>query len=150
MCSRTRRGAVTCHSTHLTDFSVKIGNSFSEAQDILAAPFNLEVNSAEDLAEILLENIVVISAYLVVRQSDPMLEFLPKVWPNMKDQLCRIQDMFDPSSGGDGVIRGMQQNTYDTAMEGANTFIGNSRIGPETHIGASQLSLLYEYEQSPW
>jgi uncharacterized protein (DUF608 family) len=67
----------------------------------------------------------ILKTYLVVRQSDPTLTFLPTVWPNVKDQLRRIQDAFDPGDTGDGVIRGEQQNTYDTAMEGANTFIGS-------------------------
>lgn len=55
-------GTVTCHSVHLTDFSVKIGTAFSEAQNILAAPFAREVNSPEELLELLAENIVIITA----------------------------------------------------------------------------------------
>lgn len=65
----------------------------------------------------------VIKTYLVVQQSDPNLVFLKQVWPNVKDQMRRIQKYFDTER--DGVIRGLQQNTYDTAMAGANTFIGS-------------------------
>ena len=65
----------------------------------------------------------IIKTYLVVQQSDPDLSFLKQVWPNVKDQMKRILEYFDTQ--GDGVIRGLQQNTYDTAMVGANTFIGS-------------------------
>ena len=65
----------------------------------------------------------IIKTYLVVQQSDPELLFLNQVWPNVKDQMKRILEYFDTE--GDGVIRGLQQNTYDTAMAGANTFIGS-------------------------
>jgi non-lysosomal glucosylceramidase len=65
----------------------------------------------------------VIKTYLVVQQSDPECKFLAQVWPNVKDQMNRIQSYFDKV--GDGVIRDLQQNTFDTAMSGANTFIGS-------------------------
>jgi non-lysosomal glucosylceramidase len=66
----------------------------------------------------------IIKTYLVVRQSDgPELLFLKKVWPNVKEQMNYIQTNFDDQ--GDGVLRKPQQNTYDTAMNGANTFIGS-------------------------
>ena len=60
-----------------------------------------------------------------MQQSDPNCEFLKTVWPNVKDQMSRIREYFDPASTGDGVIRLPQQNTYDTSMQGANTFIGS-------------------------
>ena len=66
----------------------------------------------------------VLKTYLVVQQADSSLQFLTQVWPNVKDQMQRIQDYFDPAHG-DGVIRLEQQNTYDTPMKSANTFIGS-------------------------
>ena len=65
----------------------------------------------------------IIKAYLVVQQADSQLSFLPMVWQNVKAQMDQIQAKFDVD--GDGVIRAAQQNTYDTAMMGANTFIGS-------------------------
>ena len=64
----------------------------------------------------------VIKTYLCVRQGDSKHEFLPKVWPNVKAQMGIILSKFDD---GTGVIRVAQQNTYDTAMFGPNTFIGS-------------------------
>ena len=65
----------------------------------------------------------VIKTYIVVRQSDgDDLSFLKSVWPNVVLQMNYIQTNFD---AGDGVLRKPQQNTYDTAMSGANTFIGS-------------------------
>eukprot|EP00656_Telonema_subtile_P006667 TRINITY_DN13095_c0_g1_i1.p1 TRINITY_DN13095_c0_g1~~TRINITY_DN13095_c0_g1_i1.p1 ORF type:complete len:787 (+),score=161.65 TRINITY_DN13095_c0_g1_i1:3-2363(+) len=64
----------------------------------------------------------VIKTYLVVRQDDPDAAWLPTVWPNLKAQMEIIMSKFDD---GTGVIRVAQQNTYDTAMYGANTFIGS-------------------------
>lgn len=64
----------------------------------------------------------VIKAYLCVRQTDSTKEFLSKVWPNVKAQMGIVMEGFDD---GTGVIRVAQQNTYDTAMFGANTFIGS-------------------------
>eukprot|EP00039_Didymoeca_costata_P014944 m.247006 g.247006 ORF g.247006 m.247006 type:complete len:1001 (-) comp16124_c0_seq1:153-3155(-) len=65
----------------------------------------------------------VIKTYLAVRMSDPELKFLTTVWPNVKDQMELMLKNFD--TDGDGVIRCAQQNTYDSAMYGANTFIGS-------------------------
>ena len=48
----------------------------------------------------------IIKTYLVVRQSDSALTFLPTVWPNVKDQLARIRANFDKV--GDGAVRGAQ------------------------------------------
>ena len=69
----------------------------------------------------------VIKTYLVVLQSDPTLDFLQSVWPNVKKQmeLLWTKPYLDPK---DGVIYIAQQNTYDTAMEGANTYIGSYLI----------------------
>ena len=64
----------------------------------------------------------VIKAYLCVRQADSKATWLPKVWPNIKAQMEIIFTKFDD---GTGVIRVAQQNTYDTAMFGPNTFIGS-------------------------
>jgi non-lysosomal glucosylceramidase len=64
----------------------------------------------------------VIKAYLSVRQSDSKATWLPKVWPNIKAQMAILLSKFDD---GTGVIRVAQQNTYDTHMFGANTFIGS-------------------------
>lgn len=68
----------------------------------------------------------VIKTYLVVRQADNDSSWLSTVWPNVLKQMQYIMDTFDVS--GDGVIRSAQQNTYDTAMYGANTFIGSYYI----------------------
>ena len=64
----------------------------------------------------------VIKSYLCVRQSDSKGNWLPKVWPNIKAQMEIIFTKFDD---GTGIIRVAQQNTYDTAMFGPNTFIGS-------------------------
>lgn len=64
----------------------------------------------------------VIKVYLAVRQADSALAWLPQVWPNIKVMMEIAMRDFD---GGDGVIRVPQQNTYDTAMREANTFIGS-------------------------
>jgi hypothetical protein len=63
----------------------------------------------------------VIKTYLAVQQSDPECSFLRAVWPNIKNQMEMILKVLDR----DGTIRVSQQNTYDSAMEGANTFIGS-------------------------
>eukprot|EP00931_Biecheleriopsis_adriatica_P045585 TRINITY_DN26102_c0_g1_i2.p1 TRINITY_DN26102_c0_g1~~TRINITY_DN26102_c0_g1_i2.p1 ORF type:complete len:944 (+),score=138.92 TRINITY_DN26102_c0_g1_i2:64-2895(+) len=65
----------------------------------------------------------IIKSYLCVLQSDGALEWLPKVWPSIKKMLIIVFEKFDVD--GDGCIRVAQQNTYDSAMYGANTFIGS-------------------------
>ena len=81
----------------------------------------------------------VIKVYLVVLQSDPTLVFLQRVWPNVKKQMALlwtkpyIEDGRNRHSSSDigdggGVIRIPQQNTYDSAMTGVNTFIGSYLI----------------------
>eukprot|EP01062_Namystynia_karyoxenos_P069413 TRINITY_DN64914_c0_g1_i1.p2 TRINITY_DN64914_c0_g1~~TRINITY_DN64914_c0_g1_i1.p2 ORF type:complete len:1022 (+),score=347.12 TRINITY_DN64914_c0_g1_i1:92-3067(+) len=64
----------------------------------------------------------VIKTYLAVLQSDDKVTWLPEVWPNVKAFMEIVMAKFD---SGDGCIRGAQQNTYDSAMYGANTFIGS-------------------------
>ena len=68
----------------------------------------------------------IIKTYLVVQQNDPTVSWLPTVWANVKGQMLLIMSTKDVD--GDGVIRSAQQNTYDTAMQGANTFIGSQYI----------------------
>jgi uncharacterized protein (DUF608 family) len=65
----------------------------------------------------------IIKAYLVVQQADSGVTWLPTVWPNVKAQMNAIITKFDVDT--DGVIRAHQQNTYDTSMVEANTFIGS-------------------------
>ena len=65
----------------------------------------------------------IVKTFLVVRQADSSVKWLPSVWPNVKGQMDLVIAKFDTE--GDGVITGAQQNTYDTAMYGANTFIGS-------------------------
>ena len=65
----------------------------------------------------------VIKTYLVVQQADSKASWLPTVWPNVKAQMAAIRAKFDVDA--DGCIRSAQQNTYDTSMQGANTFIGS-------------------------
>ena len=65
----------------------------------------------------------VIKTWLVVRQDDPEGKWLPTVWPNVKAMMELGFKNFD--TAGDGMFRCEQQNTYDTAMQGPNTFIGS-------------------------
>ena len=64
----------------------------------------------------------VIKVYLAVLQGDSKLKFLQEVWPNVKRT---IEIYMDQADDHDRVFRCWQQNTYDTAMQGANTFIGS-------------------------
>eukprot|EP00938_MAST-03A_sp_MAST-3A-sp1_P004255 g4255.t1 len=64
----------------------------------------------------------VIKTYLLVRQTGDVT-WLSTVWNNVLAQMRYIIDTFDVD--GDDVIRSAQQNTYDTAMYGVNTFIGS-------------------------
>ena len=59
-------GEITCESTHLTDFSVKLVSSLSAVDDILASPFSKEVNNAEELFALLAENATVVLSMLVL------------------------------------------------------------------------------------
>ena len=90
----------------------------------------------------------VIKAYILVRQADGGLQWLPKIWPNIKVQMARVMTHFD---SGDGTIRIWQQNTYDTAMQGANTYIGSYYVAAlrasaamATLLGESALAAEYQ------
>src|SRR5690606_34318589 len=50
-------------------------------------------------------------------------EWLEKLWPNARKVMEHV--MTDHDVDGDGVIRGVQPNTYDTHLYGSNTFIGS-------------------------
>ena len=63
-------------------------------------------------------------AYLVVQQADSKLNFLKSVWTNIKAQMEMIFSQADEDSG----IRGRQQNTYNTAIQGAKTFIDSDWV----------------------
>lgn len=65
----------------------------------------------------------VIKAFLTIQQADSNLKFLKVIWPNVKRQMEIIFENFDVDD--DGIIRCFQRNTYDSSMEGANTFIGS-------------------------
>ena len=64
----------------------------------------------------------VIKTYILVRQTGDV-NWLSTVWSNVHAQMRYIIDNFDVD--GDDVIRSAQQNTYDTAMYGVNTFVGS-------------------------
>ena len=67
----------------------------------------------------------VIQVYLVVKQSDPGLEFLSQVWPNIKRQMTNVLDKKQHFDVREGIITGPQQTTYGGPMEGANTLVGS-------------------------
>ncbi len=67
----------------------------------------------------------VIQVYLVVKQSDPGLEFLSQVWPNIKRQMASILDKKQHFDVREGIITGPQITTYGGPMEGANTLVGS-------------------------
>jgi uncharacterized protein (DUF608 family) len=48
--------------------------------------------------------------------------FLKKSWPKVKKAMNWL---LDQDEGGDGVLEGVQPNTYDIAFTGANTFVGS-------------------------
>jgi non-lysosomal glucosylceramidase len=52
--------------------------------------------------------------------------FLERVWPGLKKATDWMIGKFDPDH--DGVPGGQQWNTYDTAMSGANSFIGSQYL----------------------
>jgi uncharacterized protein (DUF608 family) len=68
----------------------------------------------------------VIKVYLVVLRSDPALDFLKTVWPNVKRQMEAIlENKLQHLNARDGVIEGPQQTTYGGPMNGANTLVGS-------------------------
>jgi len=68
-----------------------------------------------------------LSAALREHQLSSDRNFLEKVWPGLKKATDWMIEKFD--ADGDGVPGGTQWNTYDTAVSGANTFIGSQYLG---------------------
>jgi uncharacterized protein (DUF608 family) len=68
----------------------------------------------------------VIVAALREHQLSPDAEFLKQVWPGLKKATDWLIEKYD--SDHDGVPMGQQWNTYDTAVSGANTFIGSQYL----------------------
>ncbi len=64
----------------------------------------------------------VIEAALREHQLSTGRAFLDRIWPGLQRATDWMIEQFD--AGRDGVPSGKQWNTYDTAMSGANTFIG--------------------------
>ena len=52
--------------------------------------------------------------------------FLEKIWPGVKKAVDWMIEAYDPDH--DGVTGGLQMNTYDTGVSGANTFIGSQYL----------------------
>jgi uncharacterized protein (DUF608 family) len=80
-----------------------------------------------------------IEAALREHQLSPDRRFLEKIWPGVKkavDWLIRTID-----SDHDGVPSGMQWNTYDTAVTGANTFIGSQYLSALAAGGRMALAM---------
>ena len=59
-------------------------------------------------------------------QLSPDRRFLEKIWPGVKKAVQWVIGAIDPKR--DGVPHGKQWNTYDTAVSGANTFIGSQYL----------------------
>ncbi len=59
-------------------------------------------------------------------QLSPDQRFLEKIWPGVKKAVDWVIGAIDPKR--DGVPHGKQWNTYDTAVSGANTFIGSQYL----------------------
>jgi non-lysosomal glucosylceramidase len=56
-------------------------------------------------------------------QLSPDRQFLEKIWPGVKKAMDWLIRTIDP--GCEGMTHGHQWNTYDSAVSGANTFIGS-------------------------
>ncbi len=67
-----------------------------------------------------------IEAALREHQLSPDRTFLEKIWPGLKKATDWMIATFDADH--DGVPSGKQWNTYDTAVSGANTFIGSQYL----------------------
>ena len=67
-----------------------------------------------------------ISAALREHQLSADNSFLEKIWPGLKKATDWMIEKFDADH--DGVPSGKQWNTYDTAVSGANTFIGSQYL----------------------
>jgi uncharacterized protein (DUF608 family) len=59
-------------------------------------------------------------------QLSPDRQFLEKIWPGVKKAVDWMIEKFDKDHRG--VPQGEQWNTYDTAVSGANTFIGSQYL----------------------
>ncbi len=68
----------------------------------------------------------VIVATLREHQLSPDRSFLEQVWPNLKKAMDWMIEHLDPDH--DGVPQGLQPNTYDCKVSGANTFIGSQYL----------------------
>lgn len=68
----------------------------------------------------------VIVAALREHQLSPDAEFLKQIWPGLKKATDWLIEKYDADH--DGVPSGQQWNTYDTAVTGANTFIGSQYL----------------------
>jgi uncharacterized protein (DUF608 family) len=68
----------------------------------------------------------VIVAALREHQVSPDAEFLKQIWPGLKKATDWLIEKWDVDH--DGVPMGQQWNTYDTAVSGANTFIGSQYL----------------------
>jgi uncharacterized protein (DUF608 family) len=67
-----------------------------------------------------------IEAALREHQLSADARFLEKVWPGVKLAVDWMIEAYDPDR--DGVTGGLQMNTYDTGVSGANTFIGSQYL----------------------
>ncbi|MBM3890326.1 MAG: hypothetical protein FJ388_14520, partial [Verrucomicrobia bacterium] len=79
----------------------------------------------------------VIVAVLREHQLSSNMDFLKQVWPGVKKATDWIIEKMDADR--DGVPAGHQWNTYDTAVSGANTFIGSQYLA--ALAAAEQLAL---------
>ncbi|MCX6900669.1 MAG: GH116 family glycosyl-hydrolase [Verrucomicrobia bacterium] len=68
----------------------------------------------------------VIVAALREHQLSPDEKFLKQIWPGLKKATDWMIEKYDADH--DGVPAGQQWNTYDTAVTGANTFIGSQYL----------------------
>jgi len=67
-----------------------------------------------------------IEAALREYQLSPDRHFLERIWPGVKKAVDWLIEKIDPDRSG--LPRGEQWNTYDTAVSGANTFIGSQYL----------------------
>ncbi|MCR4415224.1 MAG: non-lysosomal glucosylceramidase, partial [Thermoguttaceae bacterium] len=67
-----------------------------------------------------------IEAALREHQMSPDRRFLEKIWPGVKKSVDWLIEAIDKDR--DGLPAGHQWNTYDTAVSGANTFIGSQYL----------------------
>lgn len=67
-----------------------------------------------------------VEAALREYQLSPNRQFLEKIWPGVKKAVDWLIDAIDKDR--DGMPAGHQWNTYDTAVSGANTFIGSQYL----------------------